>query len=129
MNQKEREQNEAKARLLEILKPGDTIHTSLKHVSRSGMYRVIRLYVIKDGDLINLDYHAAKLLEGYDNRHDGCKASGCGMDMGFALVYNLAYALFPDGYDCVGEGCPSPDHYRDGEKTKHRDYALKQRWM
>ena len=27
---------------------------------------------------------------------------GCGMDMGFALVHALSYALYPDGQDASG---------------------------
>jgi hypothetical protein len=41
MNKKEIEQAEAKAALLKILKPGDTVNTILRHVSRSGMMRHI----------------------------------------------------------------------------------------
>jgi hypothetical protein len=33
-----------------ILKPGDTVYTVLRHVSRSGMSRNVDLYVIEDGN-------------------------------------------------------------------------------
>ena len=140
MNKKQREQEEARAHLLALIKPGDTIYTMLQHVSRSGMYRVIRLYVIRDNQPVNIDGWASDLLEGYDYRHRGCKASGCGMDMGFHLVYNLGYALWPDGFDCCGESgpefprCPSNDHFNgDRDYTPHHHssggYALRHSWM
>ncbi len=97
--------------LMKFLEPGDTIYTKLDHVSRSGMYRVIRLYVIKDNTPIWLTRPIADLLEGYDERHDGAKAHGCGMDLGFHLVHNLGYVLFPNGFGCIGKNCPSNDHF------------------
>jgi hypothetical protein len=134
--QSEIEKQEAIAYLKELLHPGDTVYTSLAHVSRSGMYRVINLYVMKDNQPVKIDWWVAKLQQGYDERWEGCKAGGCGMDMGFALVYNLSYVLF-NNYDCIGDypSCPSPDHvnhYPEGcrEFKHHTDgYALKQRWM
>jgi hypothetical protein len=115
--QKQARIDQCKEELRKMLKPGDTVYTTLRHVSRSGMYRVINLYIIQDNEPRWISSWAADLLEGFDNRHEGCKASGCGMDMGFNLVYNLSYTLFPDGYDDA-EG-----HHNDG------GYALKQRWM
>lgn len=136
MNAKEKEQQEAREWLLEVLKPGDTVYTILRHVSRSGMYRAIDLYKLEDGHPIWLSGYASKLLEGFDNRHEACKASGCGMDMGFHLVHNLGYALFPKGYICIGENCPSNDHvnkpYPEKDGKMHHSsggYALKHRWM
>ena len=117
-----------------MIKPGDTVYTKLVHVSRSGMYRVIDLYIIKDNEPYRISWSASKLLEGYDERHEGCKAGGCGMDMGFALVHNLSYALHRD-YECIGDGCPSNDHVNDWKSPRGKDvmhsngYALKHRWL
>ena len=36
-----KERDEARARLREILKPGDTVYTVLRHVSASGMSQVL----------------------------------------------------------------------------------------
>ena len=134
-----KDQEEAKTELRKLLNPGDTVYTMIKHVSRSGMYRVIDLYVVKDNKPYRISGMASDLLEGYDLRHEGCKASGCGMDMGFHLVYNLSYTLFSD-YDClIKDGssdwykCPSPDHVNHGDcrnNTAHHDgYALRQQWL
>lgn len=132
----EHEKQEAREALLEILHPGDTVYCILRHVSRSGMYRVISLYVIKDNQPYWISYQASKLLEGFDNRHEGCRATGCGMDMGFHLVYSLGYQLWPNGFTCSGEHCPSNDHSnkpwpeRDGQMFHNSGgYALHHRWM
>jgi hypothetical protein len=94
----EREQTEAKTYLAKYLKPGDTVYTILRHKSDSGMYRAIELITIQDNYPCRLSRDAAVLLEGYDQKWEACRASGAGMDMGFHLVYNLAFALFGDGY-------------------------------
>ena len=119
------EQEQAKEQLHRILKPGSTVYTILRHVSRSGMSRVISLLVESDGRIINIDWAASKLLEGYNDRHGGCKASGCGMDMGFALVYNLGRRLWPDGFETW------PGYWRNEPKDFDNDggYALKQQWL
>lgn len=120
--------------LKEMLKPGDTIYTKMVHRSRSGIYRVIDLYVIRDNKPLRLSYFAGILLEGYDRKHEGAKAGGCGMDMGFHLVSNLGYLLFPDGFTCTGKECPSNDHAngdRNREPHQHESggYAFRQRWL
>lgn len=137
---KAREQ-ECKDQLRKWIKPGDTVYTVLKHVSRSGMYRAIDLFVIHDNRPVRVSGWASDLLEGYDNRHEACRASGCGMDMGFHLVYNLSYLLFPE-YDCLADSlkdspyryCPSPDHVNHNgdcrsNTTHHDGYALRHEWM
>ena len=131
---KELEIEEARKNLREIVKPGDVIYTVLKHVSQSGMSRVIDLHVMRDNEPRRISWNAAKLLEGYDYNHEGCKAGGCGMDMGFHLVYNLSCELFYD-YECLGESCPSNEHVNNwksprGTGVMHHDgYCLKQRWL
>jgi len=126
--------DECVTELCKLLKPGDTVYTSLKHVSRSGMYRVISLYIVEEGRIRNINGYASDLLEGYDNRHEGCRAFGCGMDMGFHLVYTLSSVLFHGNFECTGENCQSNDHAngdRNYEPHQHSDggYALNHRWM
>jgi hypothetical protein len=128
---------ECKEALLQYVKPGDTIYCNLKHVSKSGMYRVIDLFVIADNQPLRLSGYAADLLEGYDNRHDGCKAHGVGMDMGYHLVAQLSYILYPDGFACTGDKCPSNEHSnppyppRDKYDIYHKTagYSFHCRWM
>lgn len=103
MNANEREKQEAIGYLKESVKEGDEIYCILRHVSASGMSRVIQLIqpVCKEGkpDLYSLGWNAAKAL-GYNYNRDkeGIRIGGCGMDMGFALVYELSQTLFGNGY-------------------------------
>ena len=130
---------EAIDRLREWIKPGDTLHTQLRHVSRSGMSRVIQVVKISCGssepEIFYLGYNVAHAIGmPYDREREGVKVGGCGMDMGFHLVYELSHALFPDGFECVGQGCPSNDHSngdRNHEPHQHRDggYAVRSRWL
>lgn len=115
---------EARAFLLGVLKPGQTVYTILRHVSRSGMYRRISLQAIsaeRPGEMVWLDGACLNLGLGDRprGRGDGVGVGGCGMDMGFHLVYSLSRALWPHGYGCIGQGCPSNDHF-NGD----RDYSV-----
>lgn len=103
------EQAEALERIREWVKPGDTVSCILRHVSSSGMTRVIQLVAFVDGEPRYLGYNAAIVLGmTYDRKREGVKVQGCGMDMGFHLVYNLGRVLFPEGF---GVKCNA----RDGE--------------
>ena len=88
---------QSRERLLSILKPGDTVYTILKHVSRSGMSRDICPIAIVNNEPVYLGYSVAALI-GWRCDDQDVKVGGCGMDMGFHLVYTLAAALFGDGY-------------------------------
>ena len=136
MTRKEAERQEAVEKLRSWFKPGDTVFTTLRHVSRSGMTRHIGVVVLRDGVDLYPNYAIAAACDYRLNKNgDGLVVGGCGMDMGFALVYDLSRVLFPDGFDCTGEGCPSNDHSNgDRDYSPHRHtgdggYALKQRWL
>ena len=91
---------EAKAQLRKWLKPGDTVHTILDHVSRSGMSRDIRVLLIKcNGSNEPVTLHpnqSVGVALGYPraSKGDGLRVGGCGMDMGFHIVHSLGYALY-----------------------------------
>jgi hypothetical protein len=131
------EQEEARAMLRDHLRPGVTVYTILRHRSASGMLRVIDLLTQEKDGPRWLGYNAARAMgDTYDDARDGIRVGGCGMDMGFALVYNLGRTLWPDGFRCSGKGCQSNDHsngphYRPDGRMKHRDggYALRHRWL
>lgn len=139
MNAKEQERQGAVRDLQEFIKPGDTIYTNLRHVSRSGMSRVIMPFVIRDNEPRYIGWTVAKALDyPYDRNHEGVKIGGCGMDMGFALIHTLSNVLFRDGFPCLRcsvpeHHCPSNDHYNDpkGKYHWHKSggYALKHRWF
>lgn len=102
MTKKQKLKEEAKTQLLEWLKPGDTVYTICDHVSRSGMSRNIRVIVFlgdRASDSIHPNYAVSTLLGWPLKRgwHDSIRVSGCGMDMGFHLVYTLSHALFGRG--------------------------------
>lgn len=119
------EKAEAIAQLREWIKPGDTVYTILDHVSRSGMSRQIRVVLLACEDGRPTDLHpnwavgkALGLSHGKRNGRelDSLTVGGCGMDMGFHLVYSLSSVLYGDGYQCLGKGkCPSNYH------VNHRD--------
>lgn len=119
--------------LRSILKPGDTIYTSLAHVSRSGMSRKIKAFVMTDNgygktEPTNVSWHVARVFGDRPQDHYGArvvKMDGCGTDMGFELVYTLGRYLFPEGFAVAGAG-------RNGDTSGHDNdggYALKQRWL
>ena len=100
--QKAAERAEAIESLRKFLKPGDTVTTTVMHVSRSGMSRVIRCQAIDkhNGEPYIRDIShlvATAIGDRWDDR-GGVIVGGCGMDMCFATVYALGRALFPDGF-------------------------------
>lgn len=147
MNAKEAVRQESLEHLRNLLKPGDTVSTILRHVSRSGMQRRISAVIARDGEVIDITWHAARAMgesvkqRGAYVQDAGIVMVGCGMDMGFALVYNLSYALYPNGFTCPGESCPSNDHSNDRSEAMRREnfaghkhtgdggYALKHKWL
>jgi len=98
--------------LTHYVKEGDKVYTILRSVSSSGMTRNISLVVAKEGEMIDITYYVAHALGekvSESKGHRAIKVSGCGMDMGFHLVYNLSSVLFA-GQDRAG-------------------YVLKQGWL
>jgi hypothetical protein len=59
-----------------------------------------------------------------DGKREGLRVSGCGMDMGFDIVYNLGRFLFPKGDGKTVTG-------RNGDTKPETDggYLLKQEWL
>lgn len=117
----------------EQVKVGDVIYTSLVSVSRSGMSRRIRLFHMRNNIPVDITLEAGRVL-GLTEKGEGIRVDGCGMDMGFFLVYSLSSRLWPNGHECIGEECPSNAHSngdRDYTPHHHRDggYALKHIWL
>jgi len=94
-----------------------TVYTVLRHVSKSGMMREISVVIPTFGKLegkhfehythchvtqfVHPSYTIAGLLNrsySEKNGHNSVVCHGCGMDMGFDLVYNLSAVLYGDGY-------------------------------
>lgn len=117
------------------LSPGDTLYTIRRHTSPSGMYRVVDVYIFRDNVPLRLTWAIAQAVDcRYDTKHEGIGVGGCGMDVGFEIVYNLGRVLFHGNFQCIGRDCPSNDHTngdRDYTPHQHSDagYALLQRWL
>lgn len=109
--QKRRDQAQAVEYLKTILKPGDTVFTILRRRSSSGMTRHISLVVMESGKSVDITWAAARAKgDKMDRDTGGIVVGGCGMDMGFHLVYGLSHAIFRDAFFCSGKNCPANDH-------------------
>ena len=100
--QAEQEKESARGSLLNILakqwKP--TLYTSLKHVSSSGMSRDMKVLAVVDGEIVDVTYYVGKLGIGTIKERNGqrvIRVGGCGMDMGFHVVYSVSAVLY--GYE------------------------------
>lgn len=128
------EQAQAIESLREILKPGDTVYTILRSVSRSGMTRHISTVIPSTEErtravcpsVHDVTYLVARVLEYRMDRNDGgLVVSGAGMDMGFSVVYNIGRRLWPDGFKTW------PGYWRNEPMDFDPDggYALHHRWL
>jgi len=122
--------------LRKMLRPGKSVFTIVTSVNRMGTYRHIKLAVVFRGELHNISGYVSDLLGWHWHDDGSLGVTGAGMDMGFHAVYALSRALYPKGFRCIGEGCPSNDHdHSNGDwghtPHKHADggYALVQRWV
>lgn len=74
-----------------------TVYTILRSVSASGMTRRISFKVIDDTSIFDITYLVAQALgEKVVDAHgfNAIRVNGCGMDMGFHMVYNLSSVLY-----------------------------------
>lgn len=115
-------QEYARQQLREFIKPGDTVYYNVESVSRSGMSRVISFYVPVIGDngkprIRNINNLMGDAITMSQVDGGGLKSHGCGMNMGFAAIYNLGRALYPDGFGVEGV-CPLGRKLRPLTKVK-----------
>jgi len=91
-----------KERAEELLKEwfpkGSTAHTTVVHVARSGMSRHIKVFAITGERILNISNHVADYLDWRYTNKEAVFVGGCGMDMGFHLIYTLSRRLYDDGY-------------------------------
>jgi hypothetical protein len=124
------ERAEALERIREWVKAGDTIHCVIRHVSSSGMSRVIQFIVFIEGEPRYLGYNIAVALGmKWDRQREGVKVQGCGMDMGFAVVYDLSRTLFPAGFGLWplgGKDMPKVGTYMRAESPVHASIMVEQ---
>jgi hypothetical protein len=112
---KELREQEAKQELLNLMDQyGHTVYTELEHVSRSGMLRRISCHVKDEKGFLNDITPLVSEVTGYneDKNKPGLRVTGCGMDMGFSVVYNLSNKLYnTEGY------------------TREGAYKISQKWL
>lgn len=108
---------------------GDTARVRFNYGRNAGQESEVarrRLYVVETRmvpSLRSIGWLAAKAMgDTFDSDRQGIKANGCGMDMGFALVYNLGRTLWPNGTGV-------PHGSRNGESATDGGYALKHSWL
>lgn len=120
--------NAALEQLRELFPVGSTATTRLEHVTRSGMSRAISVLTPEGRDVTQLVATATGRTIWH--RYGGLKVGGCGMDMGFHVVYCLSSSLYPEGHGCIGTGCPSNDHANGVRNEWHANggYAVRQSW-
>lgn len=109
-----------------MIKPGDTVYTCLRNVSASGMSRRISVHVIqtetRNGKRATVlrdvsGYVATALDYPIHDRTHALVVGGCGMDMGFHVVYSLGRTLWKDGT------------LRRKGARRDTGYALNQEWI
>jgi hypothetical protein len=118
---KRRQKEQALETLRGMIKPSDRIYCTVRHVARSGMSRAIDFYIIQGDRMAELTGLIALALD-YRMAKRGLTVTGCGMDMGFAVVYSLGHALWPNG-------TLEPHGTRNGEPDTDGGYALKHEWL
>jgi hypothetical protein len=91
--------------LREVFPPGATAYTVLRHVSASGMTRRISVVGMTPDGPWDVSPRVAALLDRrWDRDSGGIKVEGTGMDMGFEVVYSMSRRLYPEGFECIGDG-------------------------
>lgn len=127
------ERAEAIDKLRGWIKPGDTVYTILDHVSTSGMSRAIRVLVPTVGenghagtvDFIHPNYAVGKALglrhwKRQGREQDALVVGGCGMDMGFHLVYELSHTLYG------GRVCGCGAWWHEGQAFTQAEYEARE---
>ncbi len=130
--------DEAVAWLRACVEPGSTLYTTMTHVAKSGISRRIKVFMVVpdeggggDHQIWNISGWVAEATNRKKHSTEmSVVVNGCGMDMGFELVYTLGRALFPDGFvpakcgKLYGRnGTPATEVDEDG------GYAINQRWI
>ena len=99
------------------IKPGETVYTIVRHVAPSGMSRVIDCYIMRKNKPVWIGWHMARILDYPLHReYQGMKVPGCGMDMCFKVVYDLASVLWHKSGRSYGT--------KNGEPNKDPGYFL-----
>ena len=129
MKYSKKETDEELEYLRSILKPGSDVYTTVRSVAKSGMSRAMTLHVVLDGKIHGITYSAAVVLGDPLQKDGSLRVNGCGMDMGFHIVYCLSRRLFPDGFIPAEAGKSGRNRASATELDEDGGYALTQRWL
>tara|TARA_Y100001938_G_C7761811_1_gene268944 strand:- start:52 stop:360 length:309 start_codon:yes stop_codon:yes gene_type:complete len=94
------DKKDIKKQLKKLFPKGSTAFTLVTKVAPSGMSRHILVTGSgRKGHVQNVSWYIAEFLD-YKYKPDtrSVFVGGCGMDMGFHLVYTLSSVLYDDGY-------------------------------
>lgn len=142
------EKDNAISDLRKMLKPGDKVYTVLRHRAASGMTRWLDVFIMEGNEPRRITWTVGKALGyTYDRKYEALRVTGCGMDLGYDVVYGIGWALWPTGAPCTGSDgtrqkgsrcvvrCRSNDHsngdreYKRGKIHKDGGYALNHAWL
>ena len=84
--------------------------------------KLINGYVVAPGATFDFWKAVGPVTRDKGFKQGGAIIQGCGMDMGFSLVYELGAYLWPEGTD-------KPHGTRNGEPDSDGGYALNHRWL
>ena len=134
MNEKDAKSVEAIKILRKMLKPGDTVYCVLRKVARSGMSRHIDFYIISKNEPRWITGYVGQAVGTPQSDRDwrtsaGLRVDGCGMDMGFHVVYSLGRVLFPDGFIPAKAGKGGRNGADPNQVDTDGGYALNHSWM
>lgn len=88
---------DAQNAIKKLIKPQDRVYCTVLRVAPSGRSRRMKFFIVKDGEILNITHIICNALS-YKYSTDGSMIiSGCGMDMGFHVVYSLGSVLWPHG--------------------------------
>jgi alpha-galactosidase/6-phospho-beta-glucosidase family protein len=84
------------------------------------MSRRLNIYTVLDGKIINITWHVANVLEyRYNQEKESMVVGGCGMDMGYHIVYSLSRVL----------GVHTTYQEEDTDGLRGDCYGLNHRWL
>ena len=118
----------SKKYLKKLFAKNTKVYTKCHHVSSSGMTRHISVYVARNNEIIDITWYVSNVIGYKRNFKDGgLIVGGCGMDMGFHVVYSLSRCLYPKGFKLAkgqwGRNGDTSGYDKDG------GYRLKQQWL
>lgn len=128
---KNQQQAEAKQALRQLLDSNatathaqrPTLHTILRHVSKSGLSRDISVKLATtQGHILDVTYMCAEILGQkltHRNGYNTITIKGAGMDMGFEIVYRVSRAVYGD----------NPITPEQQQADRDAGYVIRHEWL